>query len=241
MAQITSEKSELPQPGSPTGSPAVFLHPEKILSLSPRQQATLDLLVMFISARGYPPTARELADLLGVSSPNAAREHLRALERKGVITVARGISRGITILGDKAPTLATSVPPKITEPCHNDLPSAAAPKTKAVVELRVEPESPQTLFARPKRIRWESPAYLKWVKAQPCQCCGMPADDAHHLTGYGQGGTGTKAHDSLTIPLCRRHHDELHRDLRTFENNYGTQPEMIINLLDRAFALGVLA
>jgi hypothetical protein len=217
-----------------------LLHPEKILSLSPRQQATLDLLVMFISARGYPPTARELADLLGVSSPNAAREHLRALERKGVITVARGISRGITLVRHKERTLPTSPPPKTTEPYHNH-PSSAATKAKTVVELRVEPESPQTLFARPKCIRWESPAYLKWVKAQPCQCCGMPADDAHHLTGYGQGGTGTKAHDSLTIPLCRRHHDELHRDLRTFENNHGSQPEMIINLLDRAFALGVLA
>lgn len=112
---------------------------------------------------------------------------------------------------------------------------------KPVVALEADPESPQTLFARPKRSRWERPAYLKWVKSQPCQCCGGAADDPHHLIGYGQGGMGTKAHDSLTIPLCRKHHDELHRDLRAFENQYGSQPEMIINLLDRAFALGVLA
>ena len=240
MAQITSKRSKLLRSGSPISSPAVLSHPEKILSLPPRQQETLDLLVMFISARGYPPTARELADLLGVSSPNSATEHLRALERKGVITVARGISRGITIVVDREATLATSIHPKITESYHSHLPSVA-PKAKRGIELRVDPESPQTLFARPKRILWESPAYLKWVKAQPCQCCGMPADDPHHLIGHGQGGMGTKAHDIFAIPLCRKHHTELHNDRLAFERKYGSQLEMIIALLDRAFALGVLA
>jgi len=115
------------------------------------------------------------------------------------------------------------------------------PLPKPVVTLAVDPESPQTLFARPKRIRWENAKYLQWVKTQPCACCGKPADDAHHLIGWGQGGMGTKAHDILTLPLCRRHHDELHRDLQAFEQKYGTQPEMIIRLLDRAYALGVLA
>ena len=115
------------------------------------------------------------------------------------------------------------------------------PLPEPVVALSVDPESPQTLFARPKRIRWESAKYLKWVKTQPCACCGQPADDPHHLIGWGQGGIGTKAHDILTLPLCRRHHDELHRDLQAFEQKYGTQPEMIIRLLDRAYALGVLA
>lgn len=115
------------------------------------------------------------------------------------------------------------------------------PLPKPIVALEVDPESPQTLIARPKRIRWESAKYLQWVKTQPCQCCNQPADDAHHLIGWGQGGTGTKAHDILTIPLCRQHHEELHRDPKVFEQKYGTQPEMIIRLLDRAYALGVLA
>lgn len=116
-----------------------------------------------------------------------------------------------------------------------------AEKKKPVVTLQVDPESPQTLFVRPKRTRWESTKYLKWVKTQPCACCGQSADDPHHLIGWGQGGMGTKAHDILTIPLCRQHHDELHRDPQAFEQKHGTQPEMIIRLLDRAYALRVLA
>lgn len=34
---------------------------------------------------------------MGVSSPNAAADVLRSLQRKGVINIARGVSRGITI------------------------------------------------------------------------------------------------------------------------------------------------
>ncbi|WP_437888365.1 DUF968 domain-containing protein [Phytobacter sp. V91] len=121
---------------------------------------------------------------------------------------------------------------------------AALPKPasrKAVVSVKVDPVAPQTLFSRPKRIRWENPKFLAWVKSQPCACCGQPADDSHHLIGWGQGGMATKSHDAFTIPLCRKHHTELHNNPAAFERQYGTQPELIIKLLDRAFALGVLA
>lgn len=116
-----------------------------------------------------------------------------------------------------------------------------APVIKPVVTLQVDPESPQTQMKRPKRARWDNPRFLSWVKKQPCECCGRPADDPHHLIGWGQGGMGTKAHDFLVIPLCRQHHNELHNDPLKFERIHGDQPWLIIKLLDRAFALGVLA
>lgn len=116
-----------------------------------------------------------------------------------------------------------------------------APAIKPVVGVLVDPESPQIFMKRPKRNRWRDEKYLAWVKTQPCECCGRPSDDPHHLIGWGQGGMGTKAHDSLVIPLCRQHHTELHDDPVKFERKHGTQPEMIIRVLDRAFALGVLA
>lgn len=116
-----------------------------------------------------------------------------------------------------------------------------APAIKPVVGVLVDPESPQTFMKRPKRIRWMDEKYLAWVKTQPCECCGRPSDDPHHLIGWGQGGMATKAHDIFAIPLCRQHHTELHNDPVKFERKHGTQPEMIIRVLDRAFALGVLA
>ena len=39
----------------------------------------------FITEYGIPPTRMEIANDLGFKSPNAAEEHLRALQRKGVI------------------------------------------------------------------------------------------------------------------------------------------------------------
>lgn len=120
-------------------------------------------------------------------------------------------------------------------------PAAQPASAKPVVGVIVDSEAPATFFARPKRIRWVSPQFLVWVKNQPCLCCGQPADDAHHLIGWGQGGVGTKAHDIFTIPLCRKHHRQLHENPQAFEHEYGTQPVLIIRLLDRAYALGVLA
>jgi hypothetical protein len=114
-------------------------------------------------------------------------------------------------------------------------------QAKQVLEMAIDPETPETFLLRPKRRRWSNEKYTQWVKQQPCLCCGKQADDPHHLIGYGQGGMGTKAHDLFVLPLCRAHHDELHADARAFEAKYGTQPELIIRTLDRALALGVIA
>ena len=49
----------------------------------------------FLSERTWlPPTNQEVATMLGYRSVNAAVEHLRALEKKGVITIKRGVARG---------------------------------------------------------------------------------------------------------------------------------------------------
>ncbi|WP_072570097.1 DUF968 domain-containing protein [Enterobacter sp. SA187] len=119
--------------------------------------------------------------------------------------------------------------------------SSIEEKAKQVLALRIDPESPESFMRRPKRKRWENEKYTRWVKAQPCACCSSPADDPHHVIGYGQGGMGTKAHDLFVIPLCRAHHDELHTDMKAFEKKYCTQPELLLKTLDRALAIGVLA
>lgn len=66
--------------------------------LTPRQQEILQLIKDFIAETGMPPTRAEIADKLGFRSPNAAEDHLRALQRKGAIEMIPGSSRGIRIL-----------------------------------------------------------------------------------------------------------------------------------------------
>ena len=65
--------------------------------LTVRQQNVFDFIVKTMAELGYPPTRAEIAKALGFRSPNAAEEHLRALERKGVIRIIRNTSRGIRL------------------------------------------------------------------------------------------------------------------------------------------------
>ena len=66
--------------------------------LTSRQSEILSLIEHAISETGFPPTRAEIAQTLGFKSANAAEDHLRALEKKGYISLAPGASRGIRLL-----------------------------------------------------------------------------------------------------------------------------------------------
>jgi repressor LexA len=65
--------------------------------LTPRQRQILKLIQDRLDESGMPPTRAEIAQALGFKSPNAAEEHLRALQRKGVLDLIPGASRGIQL------------------------------------------------------------------------------------------------------------------------------------------------
>lgn len=60
------------------------------MGLTPRQLQILELIQRRLGETGFPPTRAEIAAAFGFRSANAAEEHLRALERKGVIALSRG-------------------------------------------------------------------------------------------------------------------------------------------------------
>ena len=66
--------------------------------LTQRQKQILKFISQFIEKNKFPPTRSELSRHFGFKSPNAAEAHLRALEKKAVIGIERGVSRGITLL-----------------------------------------------------------------------------------------------------------------------------------------------
>ena len=119
-------------------------------------------------------------------------------------------------------------------------PMTALNKVAAVLKLKVEPEPLASFMAIPKLKRFENRKWLQFVKSQPCVCCAARADDPHHIIGHGGGKMGGKEHDLFTIPLCRIHHNELHRDVGGFEQQYGSQLALLYRFLDRAIGLGAL-
>ena len=73
-----------------------------MIELTARQQQILDFIREFMEAEGFPPTRAEIARALGFRSVNAAEDHLKALVRKGAISVLPGTSRGIRLTGGRA-------------------------------------------------------------------------------------------------------------------------------------------
>jgi len=66
--------------------------------LTSRQREILRFISQFIDKNKFPPTRAELCTHFGFHSPNAAEAHLRALQKKSLIGIERGVSRGITLL-----------------------------------------------------------------------------------------------------------------------------------------------
>ena len=65
--------------------------------LTSRQKEILDLIKDHLKEKGFPPTRADISRNLGFKSPNAAEQHLRAIEKKGFISILSGASRGIVL------------------------------------------------------------------------------------------------------------------------------------------------
>lgn len=53
--------------------------------LTERQREILDFIQARIEEQGYPPTIREIGEVMGIRSTNGVNDHLKALERKGYL------------------------------------------------------------------------------------------------------------------------------------------------------------
>ena len=69
-----------------------------MLKITTRQQEILEFIRDTLENFGAPPTRAEIATAFGFASHNAAEEHLRALARKGLITLEPGSARGIRLV-----------------------------------------------------------------------------------------------------------------------------------------------
>jgi repressor LexA len=69
-------------------------------SLTERQQEVYEFIREKIRGRGYGPTVREIATHFNIQSPNGVVCHLKALEKKGLITREPNISRAIQLAAE---------------------------------------------------------------------------------------------------------------------------------------------
>ena len=67
------------------------------MKLTNTQQRLLDYLRERILIHHLPPTRSEISGYFGWKSPNAAQDHLMALQAKGAIVVGKRASRNISL------------------------------------------------------------------------------------------------------------------------------------------------
>ena len=68
--------------------------------LTKRQKSVYEFIRDKIRNRGYGPTVREIGLNFGISSPNGVMCHLKALEKKGLITREPNMSRAIQLTAE---------------------------------------------------------------------------------------------------------------------------------------------
>ena len=68
--------------------------------LTARQRAIYEFIRDLIRMRGYGPTVREVGTKFDIKSPNGVMCHLKALEKKGLITREANRSRAIQLVGE---------------------------------------------------------------------------------------------------------------------------------------------
>ena len=125
--------------------------------LTKRQEDTLQFVKEYIVSHGYPPTVREIAEALNVSSPATIQAHLDGLADKGYIKKGSNKNRTIELMVDnefmnkdeqviEVPLLGKITAGSPIEAIENpnnyfSLPSYLIPKDKEVFTLEVSGES----------------------------------------------------------------------------------------------------
>ena len=125
--------------------------------LTKRQEDTLKYIKEYIVSHGYPPTVREIAEAIAVSSPATVQAHLDRLADKGYIKKGNNKNRTIELMVDNeyipkneevatVPLLGKITAGNPIEAIENpneyfSLPAYLIPKNKEVFTLNVNGES----------------------------------------------------------------------------------------------------
>ncbi|HWI53066.1 MAG TPA: transcriptional repressor LexA [Symbiobacteriaceae bacterium] len=71
--------------------------------LSEPQQRVLDYIREHISAKGFPPSVREIGEAVGLASSSTVHGHLQRLEEKGYVRRDPTKPRAMEVVGDERP------------------------------------------------------------------------------------------------------------------------------------------
>ncbi len=162
--------------------------------LTTRQRQVLNFIRRSLQKNGIAPTRAEIADAMGFQSKNAAVDHLKALERKGVIRLHSDLSRGIQLL-DGSEAASDEVDLAILSlPIIGSV--AAGSPIEAIENVEQRVTVPDNLFR-------QQPTYLLRVRGDSMKDAGILDGDliAVRKTSEAQSGqiVVARIHDEVTV------------------------------------------
>ena len=107
------------------------------------------------------------------------------------------------------------------------------------LQVDQKPAADQLVTPILKSGRQRSKAHLRFVASHPCLVCQRSPCDAHHLKFAQPHSMGMKVSDEFTVPLCRDHHQELHRsgkEAAWWANNLLVPLEVAKDLWERSLS-----
>jgi hypothetical protein len=127
------------------------------------------------------------------------------LSAKNTLTAddARAVELSYQVRFDAVTKSADPLVESTTETHQTGATQAALETETPAIEDQVTPLH-KTGSKRSKR-------HLRFVASQPCLVCQRTPCDAHHLKFAQLRSLGRKVSDEFTVPLCRDHHLQLHR------------------------------
>ncbi|OUT97428.1 MAG: repressor LexA [Betaproteobacteria bacterium TMED41] len=153
--------------------------------LTNRQKEILKMISSFIEKSGFPPTRIEICEALGFRSPNAAEEHLKALEKKGALSLVAGTSRSIKLNNfDSVDSTQSNLLPLVGTV------SAGSP-IQAIEHI-------ETQFKIDTKMFPSQPDYLLRIKGMSMRDAGIIEDDLLVVKKYNPNSTIDK-NDQIVV------------------------------------------
>ena len=171
--------------------------------LTSRQQEVLEGIHQIISKKGYPPTVREIGELIGLRSSCTVQRHLEALERKGYIKRDRTKARSIEILQAPNPTMipVPMVPVAVIGAVAAGQPILAA-------------ENIEEVFPLPRDVVKDDQCFMLKVEGESMIEAGIFNGDyvVVRQQPYAEDGDIVVAmlEDEATVKRLRRHRNRIH-------------------------------
>ncbi|WP_435198109.1 transcriptional repressor LexA [Janibacter sp. GS2] len=98
--------------GSGTSDDNIHQLPERDTGdgLTARQRKVLEVIRTAVATRGYPPSLREIGELVGLTSPSSVAHQLSSLERKGYLRRDPNRPRAIEVISPDADSVTATDP-----------------------------------------------------------------------------------------------------------------------------------